>query len=83
MKYIEEFVPGECFLHSDSYYIVTCDFNNRKQRLCINLKTGQNRWIPFDSAVEKISIYTIDENGNFAPINPEPANASIKNQDIS
>jgi hypothetical protein len=83
MKYIEEFGPGECFLHSDSYYVVTSDFNNRQKRLCINLKTGQNRWIPFDSAVEKISIYTIDDNGNFAPINPEPANASIKNQDIS
>jgi len=83
MKYIEEFAPGECFLHSDSYYVVTSDFNNRQKRLCINLKTGQNRWIPFDSAVEKISIYTIDDNGNFAPINPEPANASIKNQDIS
>ena len=83
MKYVEELVGGDCFIFSGNYYVTTSDFNSRQKRLCVNLTTGHNRWIPFDSAVEKISIYTIDENGNFAPINPEPANASIKNQDIS
>ncbi len=83
MKYIEELVGGDCFIFNDNHYLVTSDFNNRNKRLCVNLKTGHNRWLPFDSAVEKTSIYTIDENGNFAPINPEPANVSTKNQDIS
>jgi len=82
MKYIEELSPGKCFHYSDNYYLVTSDFNNKNKRLCIDLKSGNPRWISFDRSVEEISIYTIDENNNFAPINPEPSNASIKNNDI-
>lgn len=81
-KYIEELFPGDCFTLNSEMYIATIDFK-KTARMCINLKTGQPSWIMFDKSVENISIYTIDENNNFAPINPEPANATIKNQNIS
>ena len=82
MKYIEELIPGKCFFYSDGYYLVTSDYNSSKKRLCIDLKNGNPRWFAFDKSVSEISIYTIDDDSNFTPINPEPSNATIKNNDI-
>lgn len=81
MKYIEELLPGDCLSLNSSIYIVTTDFK-KNSRLCIELKTGQPKWILFDKSVEKISIYALDEDTNFYPINPEPANVPNKNQNI-
>lgn len=82
MKYIEELEPGDCFSFENNLFILTCDFK-RGHKLSINLKTGHSRWIEFDKSVEKTSIYSIDENTNFYPINPENSNAAIKNANIS
>lgn len=78
MKYIEELIPGDCFSFNGSIYIVTTDFK-RDSRSTIDLKTGQPKWILFDKTVEKVSIYALDDDTNFYPINPEPANANLKN----
>ena len=82
MKYIEEIPPGNCFIFSECYFVATSDFKNNNKRLCINLQTGQPRWLEFDKSVKDISIYTIDDNGNFEPIIAEPTNASTKNNNI-
>ena len=82
MKYIEEIESGRCFSYENQHYLATADFNRSKKRFCVNLITGQARWLAFDNAVQEISIYTIDEDNNFTPINPEPTNASTKNQDV-
>lgn len=82
-KYVEELLPGQCFCISDTQYIITSDFDNKSKRLCINLKTGQSRWFKFDTVADPISIYILDDNSNFSPINTEPANVSIKNKNLS
>jgi hypothetical protein len=82
-KYIEELLPGQCFCVNNQQYIITSDFDNKSKRLCIDLKTGQSRWFKFDTSTDTISIYILDDNSNFSPINPEPANVSIKNNNFS
>lgn len=81
-KYIEELLGGDCFSIKDDYFIVTSDFKTNK-KLSINLKNGMTRWFKFDTTVETISIYTLDDSSNFMPIKPEPVNDIIKNQNIS
>lgn len=82
-KYIEEIAPGQCFSFNNEFFISTTDFDLKNKRLCINLKTGQPRWLKFDTAIEVINIYILDENSNFSPVKEEPVNASTKNTNIS
>lgn len=80
--YIEELNSGQCFILKDEKYIITCDYK-KDQKACINLENGTIRWFKFDTAVEPISIYIIDDNSNFMPVKEERVNDSVKNQKFS
>ena len=70
MKYLEEMDIGECFLYSNSYWIVTCDFKRNNERLCINLKSGIPKWQKPNIEVDEIDIFTFDKDSNIIAIKP-------------
>ena len=81
-KYIEELIPGDCFLSEDRIFVLTIDFR-KDARMSINLKDGSPRWIKNNASVIKTGIYTLDEDNNFSPVNPEKPNVNPENSNIS
>lgn len=71
MKFLEEVVNGESFLFNETMFILTSDFkikNKETQRLGINLKDGNPRWIGSNEMVDSIQIYTLDKENNILAI---------------
>lgn len=68
MKYIEELFIGEFFSLNGEFFVNTQDFKKDKSKLAINLKTGIGRWLPHDSMVESIDLFTLDKDNNFVSI---------------
>ncbi len=68
MKYIEELSAGDTFEVESQHYIVTCDFKSSGHRSCINLKTGQPKWIDPTVIVDHCPIYTLDKDNNIIPL---------------
>ena len=64
MKFLEELSSGECFEHNQIYYIVSTDFKGNKSRMCLCLKNGFVSWIPSDTMVDGIDIFTMDSDNN-------------------
>lgn len=71
MHYLEEIDIGACFSLNKDNFILTSDFQNNGKRLCVNLKTGNTRWLKPDESVEIINIYTFDQNSNIVGINTQ------------
>lgn len=69
MKYLEELSPGDCFISTETFFLITCDFKKDK-RLCYNLLNGTPRWLDNNLVVENSPIYTLDNNNNIIPIKP-------------
>lgn len=68
MKYIEELIPGNCFLFNNTYYLITIDFKSNNKRLCYNLESGSPCWLTGETIVEDIQIYTMDDKNNIMAI---------------
>ena len=81
-KYIEELNPGDCFLAEGCLFILTIDFK-KDSKMSINLKNGSPRWIRNNVSVIKTEIYTLDENNNISPVNPEESNVNLENNNLS
>lgn len=80
MKYIEELLPGSCFVKNKQVFIVTTDHKNNGQKLCINLKDGSSRWLGGDVIVDSADIFTLDKENNLIAIKEreKEANAATK-----
>ena len=61
MKYIEELVPGSCFVLNNKHFLLTIDFKSNNKKLCYSLNDGSPLWLNGDSIVDSIEIYTMDE----------------------
>lgn len=81
-KYIEELNPGDCFLVEDCIFVLTIDFK-KDSRMSINLGNGNPRWIRNNVSVIKTEIYTLDQNNNISPINPQESNVNPENNNLS
>jgi hypothetical protein len=76
MHHLEEINNGQTFTINNTIYIATCDFDNNKKRLCIDILSGQLRWLLLNSLVELVDLYKIDNNNNIINIR---GNNDIKN----
>jgi hypothetical protein len=77
MKYIEELKNGDTFTHLNIPYILGIDFKQDQSRLGISLINGSPKWFNADSIVNKISIYTLDNQNNILPIREEKNEYSV------
>lgn len=68
MHYLEELQTGDCFLKDNNFFILTNDFKKDGRRFCIELKTGNSRWIKSNEIVDNIDIFTIDKDNNIIAI---------------
>jgi len=68
MKYLEELSFGDCFIYNDNKYILTTDFKNNFQKLCVSLKDGHMKWIKSDQIVDIIDIFIFDKESNVIAI---------------
>lgn len=74
MKHLEELNSGSVFLTQNIKYIATCDFDNNKNRQCINLNNGHPRWLPLNTVVSIIDLYTLNENNEIISIHTGGSN---------
>jgi len=72
LKYIEELVPGNCFIYNNNYYVLTIDFRSNNKKLCYNLQNGSPIWLSEDTIIDNIQIYTMDDKNNITPIKETP-----------
>lgn len=68
MKYIEELIPGNCFLLNNKHFLLTIDFKSNNKKLCYSLDDGSPLWLDGNSIVDDIQIYTMDEKNTIIPI---------------
>lgn len=71
VKRLEELLPGNTFSDADNYFIVTSDYRSRKtgrDLCCVNLKTGNIKWISAAEFVEVDPIYILDKENNIVPL---------------
>ena len=68
MKYIEELSGGDCFELSNDYYIVSKDFDNRGQVMCLRLSNGFPKWFKSSTIVNHIELFTLDKDNNIIGI---------------
>lgn len=71
MKYIEELTFGDIFEYNKELFILTKDFDNKNNALCVSIKNGQSRWILNNSIVNIVELYRLDDENNFANIKPK------------
>lgn len=70
MKYLEEIATGDSVSFEDNTYIVTSDYKRNGDRLCVNLKTGFNKWLAANAIVDACPIYVLDEDNNIVAVKP-------------
>lgn len=63
MKYLEELTAGDAFIFNKSHFILTCDFKNNGQKLCINLTNGLPQWFNANDMVDLEPIYIVNSEG--------------------
>ena len=68
MKYLEEISTGECFVIGNEYFITTSDFKKDGKKLCINLRTGNGRWLSPEEIIDPIDLFTFDKDSNILAI---------------
>ncbi len=68
MKYLEELSSGDTFAINKSYFILTCDFKNNGQKLCINLANGSPQWLNHNDIVNIEPIYIVNTEGTTIPL---------------
>lgn len=83
MQYIEELKPGDCFEYKNSYYILSSDFKNNGNRLCLSLIDGFSKWFNGDCIVNLNDIFTLDKDSNIIAIKERSKDDNTKNQNIS
>ena len=69
---LEELLNGDCFEINSTIYIVTCDFKKNGQRLCIDLKTGESRWMTANTIIDKISLLYTNKDNHIIAIKETP-----------
>lgn len=68
MKTIKEINPGDTFRFNNDLFIMTCDFKDKGQRLCYNLKSGNPFWLDQDTGITTVDLFIMDENNNILSI---------------
>jgi hypothetical protein len=68
MKYIEELQPGDCFEFSGGYYVVSRDFKNNGQKMCLSMVDGFSKWMSSETITNPIDIFTTDKDSNIIAI---------------
>lgn len=71
MKYIEEITFGEFFEFNGKIFILTQDYDNKNNHMCISIDSGQSRWLSGNTIVKNIELYRLDDENNIAPIKPK------------
>lgn len=69
--YIEELLPADCFVYQKSFFLLTQDYRQNRARLAISLTDGCSRWFNPETTVERIEIYTSNEDGHLVAIKDE------------
>lgn len=67
-NFIEELDHGDCFQYSNTIYVLTSDSRSNGNKLCIDLKTGNSRWLQSDTIINKIQIFFTDKDSNIIAI---------------
>jgi hypothetical protein len=82
-KFIEELNCGDAFEFEDRRFLVTSDFKKNGDRLCIDINSGNSRWLKPDCHIDHISLYTMDKDNNFTPIKENKSDAPPQAANIS
>jgi hypothetical protein len=69
--YIEELSPSDCFVHKKGHFLLTQDYKKNSSRLAISLTDGCSRWFDPATIVERIYLYTFNEDGHLVSIKNE------------
>jgi hypothetical protein len=69
--YIEELSPSDCFLYQKTFFVLTQDYRKNSSRLAISLIDGCTRWFSADITVDRIELYTSNEDGHLVAIKNE------------
>jgi hypothetical protein len=71
IKYIEELKNGDFFEFENSIYLLSFDFKKNGDRMAINTKNGQSRWISSSSMIETCELYIMDKDNNIIALKPK------------
>lgn len=69
--YIEELSPADCFLYQKTFFVLTQDYRKNSSRLAVSLADGCSRWFNPDTTVEKVELYSSNEDGHLVAIKDE------------
>lgn len=83
MKYLEELNSGDCFEYNNDYYVLSCDFKNNGNRMCLSLKNGFSNWFGADSIVNLTDIFTLDKDSNIIALKERAKDDNTKDTNIS
>lgn len=84
MKYLEELSGGDCFEYSGYHYILSKDFKNNGQKMCIDMSTGFQKWLNPDCVVSATELFVLDKENNIIALKVrEKQNDDTKNKNIS
>lgn len=64
MKYLEELSGGDCFEHSNIYYVLSKDFKGNGDIMCLSLSDGFSRWLSPSLIVNPVELLTTDNDKN-------------------
>ena len=67
-SYVEELSPSDCFYHQNLVFVLTQDHKKDSSRLGICLHDGCSRWFPASTIVEKIELYTTNNDGHLVKL---------------
>lgn len=67
---LSDVIYGTTFLRlsNNQKYVLTQDFDNKRQRLCVNSQNGAFEWIPESEEVQIVPVYVLDESNNIIPL---------------
>lgn len=84
MKHLEELEHGQCFRYQNRHYILTADFKGNGDKNCIDLNTGNNKWLGSSSIVDDVDIYMLDKDNAIMPLRERKNEYNVdKTQNIS
>ncbi len=68
MKYLEELSGGDCFEYNTKYYILSRDFKNNGDMMCLGLFDGFTKWLSPSTIVNSIELLTTDNDKNIVAL---------------
>jgi hypothetical protein len=79
-KFLEEIDNGDLFILNNKKFLLSSDFRKNGDKLCIEIGTGNSKWLKPNSHIELLDLYSIDKNNNFMPIKERKSDVSNSTQ---